>query len=556
MKELLARIFSRPVLATELVAASLFANILALASPIFVIQVLNRYVSYGVDSTLATLTAGVLIAVLLEFGFRQVRFKMAGAVSAPFDARFSAGAFGILTGAKSASIEQLPPGIRREVVMGGDSVQAAYGASNVTAVLDLPFALLFVLVLFLLSPALAVVVGTFLVLVFAVAVLLLSSLRRPTRDLTTAAGRRGGLLDTAIQAGDALRAFNLVGHVRELWRGESEGIHGLKTRIASRQGLVQSLTQSAQAAMSVAVIAIGAMLVVAGEMDVGAMIGANILAARALGPVARFAQMGQALAQARQATDLYREFIKVPQERTEGAALGAYSGGLEFKDVAFAYPGAKGPLFESVSFKLEPGSVLVGAGANGAGKTTLARLLVGVLEPTRGQILADGLDLVQAAPEWWRKQVIYLPQEPAFLNASIRDNLLAVKPDLDEADLSRLVTAAGLRTYIERSPEGFDQVLRSNGANLSLGIRRRLALARALAHEGMLVVVDEPTEGLDAEGSKQVYAVLNDLARKGRTIIAFSHDPQIVKGARYLLDLNVKPEPRFSRVQKGKEETK
>ena len=148
------------------------------------------------------------------------------------------------------------------------------------------------------------------------------------------------------------------------------------------------------------VIATGATLVVKGEFSVGAMIGANILASRALMPITRFAQLGEVFAKARQSLELIREFTRLPLEPRTGSAKSKYSGALELRDVAFAFPNASGPLFESVNLSLAPGAVVVVTGGNGTGKTTMARILVGLLDPTRGQIFADGLDLRQAVPEW------------------------------------------------------------------------------------------------------------------------------------------------------------
>lgn len=553
MKELLARLLVRPVLAAELVTASLFANLLALASPLFVIQVLNRYVAHGVDSTLATLTTGVVIAIVLEFGFRQVRLRMAAAVNSRKDEDLAFGAFAVLTGAKAAALDALPTGLRREIVTGSDAVEAAYSPSNIAAVLDVPFALLFVGALYLISPLIAGIVAGFLGAVFFVAIISLMSLRRPTRELSTVSGRRSILLTSAMTASDTVRAFNAAGFMRDLWRGEVRAFHKLRRRVTARHGLVQSLTQSSQGLMSVTVIAVAATLVVAGELDVGVMIGANILAARALGPIARLAQMGEPFAKARQALNMFKEFAKLPQERLQGSALQDYKGGIQFKDVGFAYPRANSPLFESLSHNLEPGGVLVIAGSNGTGKTTLARLIVGLVEPRRGHILVDGVDLAQVVPEWWRKQVMYMPQEPRFLNASLRDNLLVFNPDLDDAGLNRLIDAAGLKQFVDESPDGLDTVLTNGGETLSLGMRRRLALARALATDGKLAVLDEPTEGLDAEGRKRVYAVMNDLVKRGCTVIAFTDDPAITKGIRFVLDLNTKPVPRLVDLTAGAE---
>ena len=550
MKELLARLKSRPAIFSEMIAASLLANILALATPLFVIQVLNRYIAHGVDATLATLAIGTVIAILLEFGFRQVRLRLAASVNAPFNRELTNSAFAVLTGAKSAAGEAMAPGLRQQIVSGADTIQTTYAAPNVAALFDVPFVLIFVAVLFLLSPTLAVIVAVFLVVVFAVALMTMATLRAPTRDMLTTGGRRGTLIGAAITAADTVRAFNAQDFINRQWRNESALFQKLYRIVMGRQGVVQTLSISAQGLMSVAVIATGAVLVVQGRMDVGSMIGANILAARALGPLIKLAQMSESFVKARQSLALLHEFSKIPRERTEGSALGEYSGALEFQDLGFAHAGQRTPLFESMSLKLEPKALLVIAGSNGAGKTTLARLIVGLLEPTRGKILADGVDLAQIVPEWWRKQIVYLPQEPGFLNATIRDNLLTGNPDLDDGALNDLAHAAGLKSFIDQSPEGFDTPLTANAANLSLGVRRRLALARALATDGMLVVIDDPTEGLDTEGAQLVIETINKLAKRGRTIVVFSHNPQILAAAPQYVDLNSKPVPKLVRNKK------
>lgn len=543
MKELLYRLALRPGLTIEMLAATLLASILALASPLFVMQVLNRYVAHGVDTTLATLAVGVGIAVLLELGFRQIRMGLASAVNGKRDRQLTNAAFATLTNSRIAAIEQLPPGLRQELAAGADRIQAAYTAANICTVLDVPFALLFVFVLFLLSPAIALVVSLFLIFGFLISVITLASLRGPTQQLQASSSRRGNLLGAAIGSGDMVRAFNAGNAMRQQWQGETGILRGLARHIAQRQGFVQSIGMSAQALMSVGVISTGAVLVVQGQLNIGAMIGANILAARALGPVIKLASLSEPLAKARQALALFREFSKLPQERSDGTALEAFKGTVELQDMAFSHPGAKTPLFESMNLKIEPGSIVVFAGDNATGKTTLARLFAGLLEPTRGRILVDGVDLQQVAPEWWRGQISYMPQEPRFLDGSIKDNIAPANPEITDLELNRAIDMAGLRTFVDQSADGVNTRISSSAANLSLGIRRRLALARALATDGVLVLVDEPTEGLDAGGASQVVSAMNGLAQRGRTILIFSHDPHVLAGIPQYVDLNVKPTP-------------
>ncbi|MBO33453.1 MAG: ABC transporter [Rhodospirillaceae bacterium] len=548
MKEFWARLSAKPAIAVELITASLFISILALASPLFVMQVLNRYVAQGVDATLITLTSGVLIAIALELIFRQSRMHLAQLVSSEKDEVHSLAGYSTLVRSKLSALERVPPDNRRNIMNGLQSIEQAYNATNITTVLDVPFALLFVFVLYLLEPALAGIVFTFIVLVFSGGVYGASTMGSKTNDITDASSENSALLGTAIREAETVRAFNVAAYLRQIWEGQSKRLMHLRRRLTLHQGLIQSLTQSSNALMSVAVIVTAGILVVTGEMDVGAMIGANILGARALQPISKFSQLGSTFAKARQALQLVHEFSNLPLEPERGSALSDYSGGIAFRDIAFNYHGDNNPLFESLTLKLDPGSVLVVTGGNGAGKTTLARLILGLIEPTRGNLLVDGLELQQTAAEWWRKQVIYLPQEPALIGGSIGENIKINNPEAPDERLNQVVDIVGLRRFVDESEAGVETPIIDNGWRLSEGMRRRMALARALMTDGKLVVFDEPTESFDAAGVQVVHTVLSTLAKEGRTIIVMSHDPKIVMGQHIVLDLDAKPIPKISAV--------
>ena len=344
-----------------------------------------------------------------------------------------------------------------------------------------------------------------------------------------------------------MRAFNGGEHLVKSWQEHVTLVSALRKKIADIQGRSQTVTASAQAIMGVAVIAIGAILVVHGAIDTGTLMGANILAARALGPVVRLAQLGEAIAKAEQALKQVQALAGIATERDQGTALKAYSGAIEFKGVDFGFP-QQAPLFEGINLKIAAGAVLVVTGRNGTGKTTLARMLVGLMQPTKGQILIDGVDLRQLVPSWWRRQILYLPQEPSFFDGTIRDNLHAANPDLDDDGMLKVLERAQMLRFVDESPNGLGTEIVDNGYTLALGLRRKLALARALASQGKLAVFDEPTEGLDDEGRVAVYTAMKDLSVAGCTMIVMTSDPQILRGARLILDLNAKPMPRLLTV--------
>lgn len=549
MAELIKRLKAYPWITAELLGASLLANILALASPLFVIQVLNRYVAHGVDSTLFTLTAGVLIAIVFEVAFRQIRLTIATALSQPFDRANASHSYDVLIGARADTLAQIHAGQKREAAAASDAIQQAYSAPNMAAYLDLPFAAVFLLALLMLSAPLAGIAFVFVLVAIGLGWLNLKAMQHPSERLAEHMGERQGLLDSALSDPDTVRAFTGQNYLRGRWAKVMDALDHVRAVVASRQGGLQNVTQGVQALMSTGIIAVGGMLVVSGNLDVGLLIGANILAARTLGPIIRITQLAGPLAKAKAAQKTLDNLRRLPLEAQKGTALGQYKGGIEFKDLGFAHPGQPAPLFESLNLKLEPNALFVVSGANGTGKTTLARLLAGLMFPQRGQILVDGVDLAQVAPEWWRRQIIYMPQEPTFFTGTVRDNILAYNPELTEKELAGVMHDAGLERYFSTSREGFDMVLRGGGRTLPVGVRRRLALARALASNGRLVILDEPTEGLDGEGTQQIGQVMNVLNQRGCTIIALSHDPNIIKGAPHILDLNAKPIPRLLHVQ-------
>ena len=545
MKELYRRLRLRPALTAEILVATLFVNLLFLASPIYTIQILSRYIPYGFDGTLITLTCGMLAALALMFFFGVIRNRLAAAVSSEPDRQLSTQTMEVLTRARGQALARIPPAKVQEYMAGPQTVQTAFDAQRICSVVDMPFSVLFLLAVLFLSRMLALITFLCIAAIIFNGIWTMRKARKgeiEQRDETTS---HRGLITSAIAGSDTVRAFLGVGFLRRAWEEQGHRLAALRRRVGDERSVGQNLMAAVANLLRVAVYAVGAKEVVMGELSVGTLIGASILSSKAMGSASSFMQSFLLMRQAEDVLGQLREFFSLPLESASGAALKQFSGRLEFHDVSFGYPGMTGPLFESMSFTLEPGDVLWVDGLNGSGKTSLAKLLVGLVEPARGAILADGVDIRQFAQEWWRRQLLYLPQEPVFLNATFLENITLAVPGVDGERLNAVVRAAGLRRFLDNSPRGLETPVTEAGRSLPVGIRRRLALARALMNPGRVAIFDEPTEGLDAEGVAAVHAVMGMLMRQKVTVIMATTDPALLSLANCRLDLNAKPVPGF-----------
>lgn len=547
MRELVRRLIARPLLASEILVATFFINILGLISAVYVILVLSRYVGFGLDATLFTLTSGAVLVVAFEFAFRRTRLRLARGLAVPSDMQTAEQTYESMLTARTEALDKLPVGLKRDVMGGLAAVQQAYNPPNLVAMMDTPFAIVFIAALYLLSPVLALLASLFLAFMVGQILFINNRQQEPQERLTGESAFAGALIGNALDS-DTVRAFNAAPILRKFWRTRQRTLLQLRDKSAQMQGTTQSISRSMQNMMTIVIIGAGAIMVVSGELSVGAMIGANILAARAMQPLIRVAGLSNALTKADLSRRQLADVMTLAQESSQGITPTACPGRIEFRDVGFAFPGASTPLIESLSTVIKPGSVVVVCGANGAGKTTLARLTVGLLQPGRGQLFLDGVDLRQIAPDWWRRQIIYLPQEPTFFQGTARQNITALNPGMKEERVERIVARAGLKQFFDERPQGLETLLPGGGARLALGIRRRMALARALASNQMVGLFDEPFSGLDADGAKAVNQVINQMIQQGKTVFIFTHDASGIKMANLIIDLNSKPAPTVREV--------
>ena len=525
-----------------LVASTVAINVLALGSSLYSIHLLNRYVGVGLTPTLVTLTVGVLVAILFELVLRKQRQRVLVAISAGWDARVSRRVFRAFSASRFEALGGLPLAQRREALGAPLAMQQLGSSYNLGAVLDLPFALMFVVATGLLYWPLGVIALLACVLVLVMGVVGERRQRAAADEHAKANARVQQMGQFLLAAGEVVRTLPLVGPLSARWAQVQDA--GLSSR---RQGLdyqatQQTSSQTAGQVLTVAVYAFGAVAAVHGTITTGALIGASILASRAFAVCSRAAYLADPLVRARRADEALAHVEALEREPEGGAEPATLQGRLEAVDVAFAYPKQPLPLFERLNFELPAGKVLAVVGPNGAGKSTLIKLMLGLLAPQRGLVRADGIELRQLSQEWWRARIGHAPQEPAFFDGTLRENLVLDR-DIDDARLLDLIRETGLEGFLAADPAGLDRAITSHDTGLAVGVRRRFSLIRAILGDPRVVFLDEPTEGLDQAGQAAVARLLNRLLQEGRTLVVASNETFILRAADLIIDLSKKPVP-------------
>ena len=539
MSEIIKRLLLHPFIFTQLIIVSFFVNILALASPIFVMQVLQRYIAYGVNSTLITLVYGVVIAIIFEFFFRNLRHRITRGLDKE-NHKIKQLVLHKIQSSKSIFGEMYKQSKYQNVDRILQSIENIFSANTLIIILDLPFILVFLITIFLIHSTLGAIVLFIILCVMLISLFMSMIANHVVLHTALEQKKEGHLIQSIISQHSTIKLFNYELIFEKVWSQIIDVLLPLKKKMQARLHLSTSTMQTVVGLTTVAVIGVGATLVVVGELGVGGLIAANILAARALSPLIRYIALKPSLQAGLQSLNELKNLINVVEDRIKGSVIEKFKGKVTIEKLEFKYPDQKISLFRNISVSVSPGQILVITGNNGTGKTTLAKLLLGILEPNYGSISADEVLINQLQEPWWRQNVMYLPQEAQFIDGSFKINIFGQKASAKPLEISNVLIESGLKEFIDDQQNGIDAMLSSSAAELSPGIRKKVSIARALASRGQIVIFDEPTETLDQFGRAQVYKLINKLHKEKKTIIICSSDPYIIKGASAILQLNPK----------------
>ena len=513
----------------QVIMASVMINLFALTLPLTIMNVYDRVIPNNALETGWVLCLGATTVFLFDFAIRGLRAYFIDLAGRKSDLALAAKLYDRILG-QSLGSSRRSAGAMSSVPREAASVRDFFASATLASLVDIPFALMFLGIIALLSPALAAMVFVLMLSIVAIAWGLQGPIRRHIAQSQQADDTQQGILvETLVGLETVKAAGGEAVFRRKFFEAASETARqGQKTRSLGSIGINSALF--IQQLTSVVVILFGIHLVADGAISVGALMGVLMLAGRAISPLSQTVSLAVRWQQTRSAMRVLDGIIRLPQERRKGTTYlhrPRLTGKISVENLTFHYPGVERPALRDISISIKAGQRIGLVGRVGSGKSTLIRLLVGLYQPEGGAVLVDDTDLRQIDPADLRRNIAFVPQDPMLFRGTLRDNIVLGRPDAkDEAVLAAAETA-GVHAFASRHPRGYDMFLGERGEGLSGGQRQAVALARALLSDAPILILDEPTNAMDVPGEDGLRRRLEPWLRN-RTLILVTHRPSIL----------------------------
>lgn len=508
----------------DVLIAALFINLFALTMPLFVMNVYDRVVPNQATDTLWVLAVGVGLVICADLVLRLLRSWFVDLAASRADITLSGRIMERILGMQ---LEARPAAVGAFAanVQSFESVRGFIGSMTVTALIDLPFFLLFVLIIGLIAwpMAIPVLVGAAIVILYALAVQ--AKLRQIAEQMSQAGAQRNAGLIESLSAAETIKSFNASSRVQLAWEQATRYLSGSAAKLRLLGASVGSGAAWMQQMVSVCLLIVGVYLVIDGQMSQGALIAGYMLSSRAMAPVSQTASLLTQYHQAASSLTALDQVMAMPQERSHdkhSISRTQLRGDIEFRNVSFQYPDDDRPALSDVSFRIRAGERVGLLGRAGSGKSTVEKLILGLYRPTAGTILIDGVNIEQIDPAELRRQIGYIPQDTALVHGTVYDNITLGAPDAPPERVLEAVRIAGLNSFLGAHADGLSMAVGEGGNRLSGGQRQAVAVARAAVQHSSMLLFDEPTSAMDSTQEAHVTQALKHFSA-GKTLLLTTH---------------------------------
>ena len=508
----------------DVLLAAFMVNVLALGVPLFTMNVYDRVVPNNAVETLWVLAAGVFVVLIGDLVLRTLRGYFVDLAGNRADVRISALIMERVLGMR---MEERPPsaGSFAANLRAFESVRDFISSATVVSFIDVPFALVFLVVIGWIAwpMLLPFLVGVAIVLLYAL------SVQRRMHELSELTYRAGAQRNATLVEGlvglETVKALGAEAPLQHKWEKSA----ALLARVAAQLRLLSATatngTSTMQQLVNVSMIVLGVYLIGRNELSMGGLIACYMLSSRAMAPVSQVAGLLIQYHNASTALESLDQMMKREVERPDDSAFisrGSFRGEIEFRDVSFTYPGQQAESLRSVSLRIRPGERVGILGRVGSGKTTLEKLILGLYRPTAGAVLIDGIDQRQLDPAELRRHIGYVQQDVTLFYGTLRENITIAAQQADDAAVIRAADTAGILDFVNAHPRGFDMLIGERGESLSGGQRQGVAIARAIINDPPILLLDEPTASMDHSSEDAIKRRLGEFSHN-KTLLIVTH---------------------------------
>lgn len=520
----------------QVILATFIINFLALVSSLYVMNVYDRVIPNQAYETLWVLSIGVTLAIVFEFIAKMIRGHLTDIAGKKADLIISSALFRRVLALRLAD-RPASAGSYANNLRDFESVREFMTSASLLALVDLPFLLLFILVISIVGGKLAFVPLTIIPIVVLVGFWVQRPLSRYINESMQEGSQRQGLAVEALEGIETLKTNNATSWAQQRWDEYTAKTSASAIKVKDTSNFMVNFATGMQQLNTVALVLVGTHLIhaenPADRITMGALIASVILSGRALSPLAQIAGLAIRFQQAKLALEGINNIVERPVERAperKYVTLSQVQGNISFDKVSFKYDEESSPAVTSLSLNIRPGEKVGILGRIGSGKSTLLKLASGLYDAAGGNVMLDGVDMRQIDPNFLRSQVLLLSQSPRLFLGTLRENMDLARVDgySTDQELLQALRRFGLDKIIRQHPRGLDMPLGEDGLGLSGGQKQIIALARMTLRSPRVVLLDEPTTGLDQATERMALSAVGQWCQD-KTLIVVTHRPQVLQ---------------------------
>ncbi|MDO9394098.1 MAG: type I secretion system permease/ATPase, partial [Methylotenera sp.] len=508
----------------DIMVAAFVVNMFALAMPLFTMNVYDRVVPNRAVETLWVMAIGISLIIIGDLILRTLRSYFLDWASTRVDVKLTARIMEQVLGIR---LEQRPNSVGSFAsnLRSFETVRDFITSATITTLIDIPFGLIFVVVMAWIAwpMAIPVIIGAILILVYSFSVQ--TKMHELSETMYRASAIRNATLIESLVGLETVKALGIEGQMQRKWEHSAHFLTEVSSKLRLLSSSINNGASSIQQLINITLVVLGVYLVVNGDLTMGGLIACTMLASRALVPIAQTAGLLTQYHNAATALTSLDEIMHRDVERPLDAKFlsrPAFSGNIEFREVSFSYPGTEQDALTKVSFKIKAGEHVALLGRMGSGKSTIHKLILGLYQPTSGAILIDGIDARQIDPAELRRCVGYVQQDTHLFYGTMRENLTISAQHVDDDAVLAAAHVGGIDEFVNSHPKGFDMLIGERGETLSGGQRQGVGIARALIGNPSILLLDEPTSAMDHSGEDAIKRRLL-ASTKHKTLVLISH---------------------------------